>query len=74
MSVTDLIIASGLTREQICDATGLKRSMLSMIERGKRRPTAEVACKLARVLNAHPSNFRPDLADLWRDDEAESAA
>lgn len=36
--------------------------MLSMIERGTRRPGPELAVKLAEVLGAAPADIRPDLA------------
>lgn len=78
MSITDLITASGMSREQICDETGLSRPMLSMIEKGKRRPGADGARKLARVLGVRLIDIRPDLADLAeiviREGEAGSAA
>ena len=39
------------TLDQLADQSGVSRSMLSQIERGKANPTLAVACRIAQALN-----------------------
>ena len=61
-SIQHHIATAGITREEICKRADLSRSMLSMIERGTRRPGPKLAAKLAEVLGVAPADIRPDLA------------
>ncbi|MUG68667.1 helix-turn-helix domain-containing protein [Paenibacillus campinasensis] len=40
----------GLTQEQVSEMSNIKRPYYSMIETGKRRPSVEVARKIAKIL------------------------
>ncbi len=42
---------SQLTLEQLAQHSGVSRSMLSQIERGKANPTLAIACRIAKALN-----------------------
>lgn len=42
--------AKGLTQEQVAELCGIKRPYYTMIETGKRRPSVDVAKKIAEVL------------------------
>lgn len=39
------------TLEQLAEHSGVSRSMLSQVERGKANPTLAVACRIAQALN-----------------------
>ncbi len=41
----------GFTQEQVAELVGIKRAYYSMIERGKRRPSVDVAKRISNVLN-----------------------
>jgi transcriptional regulator with XRE-family HTH domain len=49
--------AKGLTQQQVADYTGLDRSFLSELERGKMLPSLETFFKLAPVLKLKPAEF-----------------
>lgn len=40
----------GLTQQQVADASGIQRAYFTMIERGERRPSVQVAKCVADVL------------------------
>ncbi|PTW45674.1 helix-turn-helix domain-containing protein [Rhodovulum kholense] len=65
MNITALIEKSGLSRKQVCERSGVSRSMLSLIESGKRQVSPERAQKLAAVLGVTVEELRPDLAALF---------
>lgn len=65
MSITDHIEASGLSRGQICERAGVSRSMLSLMESGKRQIRADRAKALAEVLGVAVADIRPDLAKVF---------
>lgn len=54
----------GLTLEQLADQTGLTKSYLSKVERGRSTPSIAVALKVARALDV-------DVGRLFSDDAAE---
>ena len=70
MNITDHIIASGLTRDEICRRAGVSRSMLSQIETGGRRAGLKTAASLARVLGISRLEIRPDIAAFASGDAA----
>jgi putative transcriptional regulator len=43
--------ALGLTQEQVADEANIKRPYYTMIENGTRRPSVDVAKRIASVLN-----------------------
>ncbi|WP_104492008.1 helix-turn-helix domain-containing protein [Paracoccus denitrificans] len=74
MDLTEHIKAHGLSRAQICEAAGISRGMLSLIERGKRRIGTERALAFANALGLSIDAVRPDLADLFNPPTSEDAA
>lgn len=56
-------LAAGLSRSEMCDLTGLSRSMLSRVERGERRLAPLTKAKLARRLRV-PMRELFDVAPL----------
>lgn len=46
----DLREKKGMTQEQVADLANIKRPYYTMIESGKRRPSVEVAQRIASVL------------------------
>lgn len=48
---------AGLTQKQLADAVGIRQSVLSEYEQGKRKITPAVAEKLAAALNTWPEKF-----------------
>lgn len=46
---------SGLSQEELALRCGLDRTFISMLERGKRRPTINTVFSLAKALNIKPS-------------------
>ncbi|KEQ22850.1 helix-turn-helix transcriptional regulator [Paenibacillus tyrfis] len=46
----ELRIKLGFTQEHVADLCGIKRPYYTMIETGKRRPSVEVAQKIASVI------------------------
>lgn len=65
MSISDHIVASGLSRAEICKRAQLSPAMLSMIETGNRKPSPRSARALAETLGVAPEDIRPDLAALF---------
>lgn len=65
MDLTEHIKTNGLSRAQICEAAGISRGMLSLIERGKRRIGTDRALAFANALGLSVDAVRPDLADLF---------
>lgn len=49
-----------LTQKQLADAVGIRQSVLSEYERGKRKITPAMAEKLAAALNTWPEKFLED--------------
>ncbi|WP_316528283.1 helix-turn-helix domain-containing protein [Kitasatospora brasiliensis] len=49
--------AAGLTRRQVCDASGVSISMLRKVERGERRPSDQVLETLARAVRSTPEDL-----------------
>lgn len=49
----------GLTQEQVSEMSNIKRPYYSMIETGKRRPSVEVARKIAKILGFDWTIFLP---------------
>jgi transcriptional regulator with XRE-family HTH domain len=80
--VRELRAARGLSLEALAAASGVSRSMISLVERGERSPTAVVLAKLASGLGVLlPSLFeaadrptgplsRRDEQPAWRDPES----
>lgn len=53
--------AKGLTQERVAELTDIKRPYYTMIELGKRRPSVDVAKRIAEVLGFEwPLFFAPD--------------
>jgi transcriptional regulator with XRE-family HTH domain len=70
MSISEHITASGLSRAKICELTGMSAAMLSMIEKGDRRPGPRSAMALAAALGIKLEILRPDLAAMFKDESA----
>ncbi|WP_176014564.1 helix-turn-helix transcriptional regulator [Victivallis sp. Marseille-Q1083] len=48
---------AGLTQKALAERTGIRKSMLSEYENGKRKITRKTAEKLAEALNTYPEKF-----------------
>lgn len=48
--VRDRRIAAGLSQETLAEAAGLHPTYISMVERGVRNPTLDVAARIAKAL------------------------
>jgi len=57
-------IRNGRTQAQIAKAAGITQQMYSFIELGVRRPSVEVAKKIASVMGFHWTRFYEDEDDL----------
>ncbi|NLX86613.1 MAG: helix-turn-helix transcriptional regulator [Clostridiales bacterium] len=53
-------IRNGRTQAQIAKAAGITQQMYSFIELGERRPSVEVAKKIAAVMGFHWTRFFED--------------
>ncbi|MEI4470946.1 helix-turn-helix domain-containing protein [Frigidibacter sp. MR17.24] len=71
MNLAKHISDHDLSRAEICAAVGISRSMLSLIEGGKRRIAADKLSVFSRVLGVNPEELRPDLAAMFRSDSVE---
>ena len=49
--------SKGLTQKQLAEAVGIRQTVLSEYENGKRRITPKMAEKFARALNTYPEKF-----------------
>lgn len=50
-------VEHGLTQEQLADATGLHRTEISLLERGRRRPLLETIVVVCRGLGVTPAEL-----------------
>lgn len=50
MAVRDRRMAAGLSQEKLAEAAGLHPTYVSMVERGIRNPTLDVAARIAKAL------------------------
>jgi transcriptional regulator with XRE-family HTH domain len=57
--VTKLRLKRGLSQEQLADITGLHRTQISLIERGRRSPRLDTIIRLAKALNINPAKLIP---------------
>ena len=57
----------GFSQEALAHETGLDRTYISLLERGKRLPTLATVVKLSNSLNMRPEEF---VAELGRDYQA----
>lgn len=48
---------SGLTQEQLASASGLDRTYIAGVERGRRNPTLVTIRRLATTLDVSPADF-----------------
>lgn len=53
-------IEKGYTQQKLAEITGVKQGTISAIENGKRRPSVDVAKKIANVLNVDWTRFFTD--------------
>jgi putative transcriptional regulator len=53
-------LRNGYTQTQIAEAVGITQQMYSFIELGERRPSVEVAKKIAAVMGFHWTRFYED--------------
>lgn len=65
MNLAEHINATGLSRADICAASGISRGMLSLIESGKRRIGVDKASAFAAALGIPVHQVRPDLAEMF---------
>lgn len=56
-NVRDLRTARGLTQEDLEGLTGIKRSYLSDMERGRRNPTVRALGRIAAALGVAPADL-----------------
>jgi transcriptional regulator with XRE-family HTH domain len=49
--VRDRRIAAGLSQEKLAEKAGIHPTYVSLLERGKRKPTLDVADRIANALN-----------------------
>ena len=47
----------GLTQKQLAETVGIRQTVLSEYENGKRRITPKMAEKFAKALNTYPEKF-----------------
>ncbi|MBO4303535.1 MAG: helix-turn-helix transcriptional regulator [Lentisphaeria bacterium] len=50
-------LKAGLTQKQLADKTGIRQSVISEYENGKRRMTMKMARKFASALHTFPEKF-----------------
>ncbi|WP_050181287.1 helix-turn-helix domain-containing protein [Domibacillus robiginosus] len=55
---------SGLSQEALAFKSGLDRTYISLLERGKRKPTINTIFSIAIILNERPSKLIKELEDL----------
>ncbi|MBD9528405.1 helix-turn-helix transcriptional regulator [Paracoccus sp. PAR01] len=65
MNITEHIVNNGLSRSQICAKAKISRTMLSLIESGKRQIGPDRAQDFADALGVPVESVRPDLAKLF---------
>ncbi|MED0963326.1 helix-turn-helix transcriptional regulator [Bacillus paramycoides] len=53
-----------LSQEELALEAGLDRTFISLLERGKRRPTINTLFAISRVLQSKPSNIVIDIEHL----------
>lgn len=58
--VRDVRKDKNLTIVQLAKLSGVSKSHISEIERGKRMPTIDVLCRLARALKVNPEALYKD--------------
>lgn len=54
----------GLTQEELADQCGVDRTYISMLERGKRKPTLNVLFKICENIGVKPSDFIKEIEDI----------
>ncbi|HHX77681.1 MAG TPA: helix-turn-helix transcriptional regulator [Firmicutes bacterium] len=59
-------LRNGYTQTQIAKAVGISQQMYSFIELGKRRPSVEVAKKIAAVMGFHWTRFYEDEDEITK--------
>ena len=52
----EMRVKKGLSHQRLADMTGLSRSYIGFLENGQRRPTLEVAVRLAQALGVRLSD------------------
>lgn len=55
--IKEIRLKKGLSQDELSIETGLDRSYISMIERGKRNPTLIVIFRLCEVLDIEPHSL-----------------
>lgn len=58
--LTGCRLRRNMTQAKLAELTGLKKSVISEYENGKRRITRAAAEKLAKALDTYPEKFLPD--------------
>lgn len=53
----EIRLKRGISHQKLADATGLSRAYIGLLEKGTRRPTLEVAIKLAQALGVKLSTI-----------------
>ncbi|WP_125152150.1 helix-turn-helix domain-containing protein [Clostridium rectalis] len=53
-----------LSQEELAHRCNLDRTYISLLERGKRKPTLNVIFQISRNLNLKPSEFITEVEDL----------
>ena len=59
-------LRNGYTQTQIAKAVGISQQMYSFIELGERRPSVEVAKKIAAVMGFHWTRFYEDEDEITK--------
>lgn len=54
----------GLTQEELANRCGIDRTYISMIERGKRKPTLNILFKICEHIGTKPSDFIKEIEDM----------
>ncbi|CAM4168274.1 XRE family transcriptional regulator [Bacillus manliponensis] len=54
-------LSSKMSQEELAFNSGLDRTYISLLERGKRKPTINTLFSLAGALNIHPSQLIKEL-------------
>jgi transcriptional regulator with XRE-family HTH domain len=54
--------AAGMTQEELADLSGLDRTTISQVERGKGAPRVETLIRLAGALDVDPGDLLPELS------------
>lgn len=62
----------GISQEKLAHRCSLDRTFISLIERGKRKPTLNTIFLISNELNVKPSTFVQEVEELLNEDSQKS--